>query len=449
VAVNISLSLLIATLAAAQTTARSDKGYVVRVDSDTVWLDLTAADGAASGRAFDVYTEGAELKHPVTGASLGRVQETIASGSIREVAEKFSTGWLTVRSMKPVKAGQHARFIAPTPEPAPAEPAKTARNGETETRAPKTRGTALPYAATGMAVGDFDGAGRPQLALSSEDTIRLYAYPAADGKVLAETTIPGIGLRILGLEAANLDGDKSDELFVSVYNESFHRFETRVLKVESGKWLKVAELPFLVRGYQDAKGARVMATQQVQDDKTFPLGTIYPLAYEDGKYAQGKPAFRHRRVSWIYGFTTAQIGEGEPAILFLTPVHNLRVQFGKEYWRSPDDDYGQTPVRVRWNDKLLEFNPPMALTYGEKGLDSLYAVRNMAALGGLASPFGLFNKGELQSKRWNGLAFETVWKADLSGCAQGMAVVETQGRKEIAVAVIGTAGRSSIWTFEP
>ncbi|OGR96506.1 MAG: hypothetical protein A2V88_09620 [Elusimicrobia bacterium RBG_16_66_12] len=442
--VNIPLSLLAATLAAAQT---ADKGYVVRVDSDTVWLDLTAADGSAAGRAFDVYAEGAELKHPVTGAALGRIQQVVASGSIRDIAEKFSTGWITVRTGTPVKAGQRARFLAPAP--APAEAAKASRSGEPQTRAPKTQGASLPYAATGMAVGDFDGAGKPQMALSSENAVHLYAYPAADGKTLAQTILPGTGLRILGLEAANLDGDKRDELFVSVYDESFRRFETRVLKVEAGKWLKVAELPFLVRGYQDAKGARVTATQQVQDDKTFPLGTIYPLAYKDGKYAQGAPAFRHRRVDWIYGFTTAQIGDGEPAVLFLTSVHNLRVQFGKEYWRSPDDDYGQTPIRVRWNDKLLEFNPPMALTYGEKGLDALYAVRNMAALGGLASPFGLFNKGELQSKRWNGLAFETAWKADLSGCAQGLSIVETQGRKEIAVAVIGAAGRSSVWTFEP
>lgn len=441
---SIPLSLLIAALAAAQT---PDKGYVVRADSDTVWLDLTAAEGAAAGRGFDVYTEGAELKHPVTGAVLGRVQDVIASGSIRETAEKFSTGRITTRTAMPVKAGQRARLLAPTP--APAESAKAARGGEPETRVPKTRGAALAYAATGMAVGDFDGAGKPQLVLSSENAVRLYAYPAADDKPLAETVIPGTGLRILGLEAADLDDDKRDELFVSVYDESFRRFETRVLKVEAGRWLKVAELPFLVRGYQDAKGARVMATQQVQDDKTFPLGTIYPLAYKDGKYAQGAAAFRHRRVDWIYGFTTAQIGEGEPALLFLTPVHNLRAQFGKGYWRSADDDYGQTPIRVRWNDKLLEFHPPMAVLYGEKGLDALYAVRNMAALGGLASPFGLFNKGELQSKRWNGLAFETAWKADLSGCAQGLAVVETQGRKEVAVAVIGTAGRSSVWTFEP
>jgi hypothetical protein len=125
------------------------------------------------------------------------------------------------------------------------------------------------------------------------------------------------------------------------------------------------------------------------------------------------------------------------------------VQFGKEYWPTPDDDYSQTPVRVRWEDRLLEFNPPMAATYGPSGFDELYVLRNMAALGGLASPFGLFNRSELVAKRWNGLGMDTAWKADLSGCSQGLAVVDVAGHKEIAVAVRGSAGQSSVWTFDP
>ena len=438
------LFLLFSALAAAQP---ADKGYVVRVDSNAVWLDLTAADGAAPGRAFEIYTEGAELKHPVTGANLGRVQSEVAVGEIKDVADKFSTGALSSRQGE-IKAGQRARFTALAP--AAAVPKAAARPGEPEPRAPKTMGATVPYEVNAMAVGDFDKIGRPQIALASENTVRLYAYPMTDAKPLAEILIPGTGLRIVGLESGDIDdADGRDELFVSVYDESFKRFETRVLSLQNGKWLKTADLPFLTRAYQDASGKKVLATQQVLDDKSFPFGALYPLAYQDGKYVQGRPALKPRRVDWIYDFTTAQIGAGEPAVLYYTTTHRLRVQFGKEWWPTPDDDYGQTPLRVRWQDRLLEFNPPMAVDYGPSGFEALYAVRNMAALGGLASPFGVFNRAELVGKRWNGLGLETAWKAELSGCAQGLALVNNGGQKELVVAVRGSAGQSSVWTFAP
>ncbi len=435
------LSFLITTLASAQT---ADKGYVVRVDSASVWLDLTAADGAAVGRVFEIYSEGAELKHPVTGASLGRVQDSVATGRIKDVSDKFSTGELLSHAAE-VKAGQHARFTAAAPTP---PPVVIRAAGEVEGHQPKAQGPTLDYAVTAMAVGDFDGGGKPEIVLASENTIMLYAYPVADAKPLASVTLPGTGLRILGLEAATLDGTDHASLFVSVYDESFKRFETRVLKVESGKWLKTAELPYLTRAYQDPSGARKLATQQIIDDKTFPFGALYPLTWTDGKYEQGRPALGLRRVDWLFGFTTAKLGAIE-APIFLTPVHALRVQLGKEYWRTPDEDYGQTPLRVRWQDRLLEFNPPMAVTYDAKGFEALYAIRNLAALGGLASPFGLFNRSELVRKKWNGLALENVWKAELPGAIQGLAVVDGAAGKELAVAVRGAAGQSSVWTFDP
>ncbi|MBI3288516.1 MAG: hypothetical protein HYZ74_03245, partial [Elusimicrobia bacterium] len=216
-----------------------------------------------------------------------------------------------------------------------------------------------------------------------------------------------------------------------------------------GKWIKAADLPFLVRAYQDAKGKKIVATQQLQDDKTFPFGAIYPLVYQDGHYAQGRPVVKAKRVDWLYGFTFAQLDEGEPTLLYLTNVNSLRAQFDKGHWRSPES-FGQSPVRVRWHDRMLEFHPPMTASYGPKGFETLYVVRNLAMLGGLANPFGLFNGGELHAKTWTGVAFETAWKAELGGATQGFSLVETEpGRKELVVAVSGATGKSAVWTFDP
>jgi hypothetical protein len=349
-----------------------------------------------------------------------------------------------------IKIGQRVRLLAAPVAPSAPAPSSTRRPGEAELRAPRARGASLPFVVTGISVADFDGTGNPQVVLSDEKNVRLYAYPAADNKVVAEAAIIGTGARVLAIEAADLDGDKKAELFVSIYNEPFRRLETIVYKIDGGRWLKVENLPFLVRSHQNAKGDRVIAAQQIQDDKTFPFGAVYPLAYKEGRYVQGHPRLNPKRADWLYGFTYAQIdAAGEPAALYLTSVNSLRVQFAKGHWRS-SEGFGQSPNRVRWHDHMLEFHPPMLATYDQKGFDRFYVVRNLAMLGGLANPFGLFNGGELHAKSWTGVAFETVWKADLGGSSPGFALVEVEGgRKELLVAVAGSTGKSAVWTFDP
>ncbi|MEK7389265.1 MAG: VCBS repeat-containing protein [Elusimicrobiota bacterium] len=443
----LTLCALSALSASAQITpvAPPKAGYVVRVDSNTVWLDFTAADGSSLQRPFTILKEGPELKHPVTGADLGRVEIKIGEGVVTGVSDKHSVGVLTSKTEE-IKPGAKARWVGAPPE-VPAPPAARAADGGL--RSPKTRGANLPYAVAAMTTGDFDGIGKPQLVLSDEKSFKLYAYPAAADKPLVEGQIAGTAARIVSLEAADLDGNGRSELFVTIYNEPFRRLETFVYTIESGKWIKAAELPYMVRAHQDSKGERVIASQQIQDDKSFPFGAIYPLAYIDGRYEQRHPAITARRVDWLYAFTYAQLDSGESALLYLTSVNSLRAQFSKGHWRSPES-FGQSPVRVRWHDRMLEFNPPMVASYSDARFQTLYVVRNLAMLGGLANPFGLFNGGELHALNWTGVAFELKWKADLGGSSQGFALVEPEpGRKELVVAVTGSTGKSAVWTFEP
>ena len=432
--------------------ATAAKGYVVKAEGSQIWLDLTAADGAAPGRGFQVYTDGEDIKHPITGEYLGKAATKVADGKIEEVAEKLSLGRLNEPSAH-VQAGQRARLLAVVAADRVLReeaPLPNAAGTGAALRVPRSRGASLPFVVTGMAVADFDGAGKPQVVLSEEKYFRLYAYPAADSKAIAQGDIPGTGARILSLEAADLDGDKKAELFVSLYNEQFRRLETSVFKLDGGKWVKIADLPFLVRAHQNAKGERIVACQQIQDDKTFPFGAVYPLVYQDGKYIQSRPRLNPKRADWLYGFSYAQLdAAGEPAALYLTSVNSLRAQFANGHWRSAEG-YGQSPIRVRWYDKMLEFHPAMLSSYDAKGFDKLYIVRNLAMLGGLANPFGLFNDGELHAKTWTGVAFETAWKAELGGSSPGFALAEPEvGRKELLVAVAGSTGKSAVWTFDP
>jgi len=100
---------------------------------------------------------------------------------------------------------------------------------------------------------------------------------------------------------------------------------------------------------------------------------------------------------------------------------------------------------------MLNFRLPIPVRYDDKGgFAGMYAIKNIAAAGGLALPFGIFSKAELHRLDWTGLSLAPAWTAELGGYATGLALVPPAGgTQEVAVLVVGTAERSSIWAYEP
>ncbi len=425
-------------------------GYVVRADSAGVYLDLGASAGASVGQPFQVYTEGEELKHPVTGASLGRIENVVADGLITQVAPLYSVGELSKPAQ--VKIGMRAR-LGERPVSQPQVQAPPAVQGGVPMRAPRLRGPSFDFMIHGLAVADFSGQGKPQLALASPTGVSLYPYPPTTSKPAAELTIPGVAPRVLSIDAADVNGNGRAELFVAVYNQSMNRLETEVVELDDKGALKIiAELPWLVRALQQPSGEKVIASQQLVDDQTFPFSGVYPVVYKDGKYAQGTPAFKHRRADFLYEFTYATLDE-KPAMLYYTSNDHVRVQFDSGYWKTRDA-YGQTPVRLRWPQdsagRLLEFHPLVVAGRPDGKTTSLYAIRNLSMLGSLSEPFGLFNGGEVERLSWNGVALATDWKADLGGYSTALQLVPgTEKPSDLVVAVAGTSGKSSVWIFDP
>lgn len=66
------------------------QGLVVGVDDDRLLVDLGGRRGAYEGMELEVYREGEEVKHPVTGQFLGRRDVSLAIVRLVEVREEFS-----------------------------------------------------------------------------------------------------------------------------------------------------------------------------------------------------------------------------------------------------------------------------------------------------------------------------------------------------------------------
>ncbi len=443
----ISLSIpAIADAASASAKDADPSGYVVRTEGRKVYIDLGKKSGAAPGQGFAVYREGAVLKHPVTGAVLGKVEDTLVEGELSEVRELYSVGEFSKDAE--VRIGMRVRLI-PIPPPPAAAPAAPAGPGQ---RQPRLKSGTFEYKITGMSIADFDGDGKPETALAAKNTVSLYPYPPpAEDIPLARFPVAGTGIKILSLDSYDLNGNGKAEAFVTYYNQAFKRVETIVLELdEDNKWKPLDEIPWMVRSHQGPDGQRILAMQQLIDDTNFPFSNIYPVTLVDGRYRRAKKAIRHKRVDWLYDFTEANLDGKDPSVLYLTSTSRLRVQFKGGYWKTPES-FGQTPRRIRWNGKLLHFHPPMPVAYGkEGGFEALFLIKNIAKLGGLAHPFGLYSSAEVHRKEWNGVSLSTAWKAKLGGYATGIALVDPgPGRaKDLAVTVVGTSGKSSVWIYD-
>ena len=436
-------------------------GYVVKVDSNNVYLDFGDKSGAQVGERFTIYKEGEELVHPVTGKPLGRVETNLAEGALREIHSGYSIGTLDKMlgafgsgARAKLASAPRAEAAAPLQEsPGMAAPVPAKGPGDTAAaRAPRWRSPIFDFPIQGMAIGDFKGDGKLELALADgKKGVYLYPYPPQDAKPVAQYELPSVAARILSLEAADINGDGRAELFVTAFNESFNRAETTVVALGSdGKLEKQAEIAAIVHAHQDGQGRPVLAMQQLEDDQTFPFGAIQPVVYSDGKYGHGGALHLGKRVDWIYGFTTAKIdAQDEPRSLFITPTESLRIEF-KEGHSKTDDSIGQTPVRFTWAGRILQCHPHMPVLYDDKGFSAIYLIENSGTLWGMGSTFGKFSSAQIMRMGFNGLGLFPVWKSPVTGYATALELVTPPGAaQELAAAVVGTSGKSSVWVYDP
>lgn len=438
----IALSLLISAISFA-----APQGYVVKVEANQIYLDLGAGSGAQAGQKFTVFVDGDELKHPVTGKSLGKLEKTVARGVIEEVKEQYSIG--RIEAVEPggqPASGQKAKMVA-APAAAAAQPpaihdAAAPVDPDRNFRASAWRSPAVSYEATGMTMADVNGDKTLEIVLI--DATKTDAFPQDANKPLCRYDDTATGVRNLSVDAADLNGNGTDEVFTVAHNTFFGRIETTVLECSDGAFKKLATLPFIVRAYRDPASRWKLASQQVMTDTTFPISSIYELVYKNGKYEQGAP-INLKRVDWLSSFALAKDGE-DPFHMAYNSGGRLRVQFKRDSW-STREVFGHTSSQVRWYEKQLPFSPRIVTASKETGLTSVYLARNIASLAGLTAPFGIFNEAELQAFRWTGSALEPAWKAQLSGYAAD--IWAPADSSDIYVAVVAKSGKTSVWKFQP
>jgi len=431
-----TISFLLTVLLAAQpAVAATLAGYAVKIDGTSLYVDLGTNSGLKTGSNYNIAVIGEELKHPVTGESLGADLKELGLGRVTRIEEKYSI----LKADGPLpKAGDKIKLsLASVPAPKPiAIPAPTGAG----LRASIARSPMLGIEAVDISVGDTDGDGSSDVVLAGSRLVDVYD---SNWKRLCRYENNSTATRIMAVESEDVDGDGRAEVFAVVQNKFFKRMETLILDCKDGKFEKRASLPFMVRSFHDGSGLPILGMQKIGIDEEFMGSPIYRLGFSNGKYAKTAKRIKHKRLDWLYGFGFA-IHNDKPILLTYSKTNRIRVFFSRKGSWSTPEKFGQTAERIKIGERDLKFHPRLIIESGDNGLKGVYSLSNKARFFQMASAFGQFNRSEIHHLRWNGLALETDWKGELTGYGAGVA----ERSDTLLIAVVGASGQSSVWTFQ-
>lgn len=450
------------------------EGIVVAVRGESVYVDLGRDDGVAVGQRLRVVRAGAPLVHPVTGETLGAVDDEIAQLEVTAVAEKFATtrvvhagsgaaiepkdrvvAWPAAPA-GPTASGPTARQApaAPSPGSAPQAPAPTAAAQET---APpgvaldagrSVTSQELAYEIRDLATGDLDGDGRVELVALNPSQLVIYRWTGKSLELLFEEEASS-RRNYISADAADLDGDGRAELLV---NDAFGYGVSAAILQHDGRRFVRRDLPrdhyFRILGAE--VGAPTLVGQRRGDGAEPFQGRVYRYEWRRGKARRGEALWTPDRAS-IFDLQLYRAADGTLELAALSPTGHLRLFRGHEEVWSSQQDFGGTKLRV------AEKNPaPLQSSSGEEKIETpipgrIVPLAGVTGGGGPVPAFALVvnEKGSFIAPRWSfskgsvvALAVEGRVTRELWRTATFEGYIAAQRVADLGPASGGVAGRA-------
>ena len=291
------------------------------------------------------------------------------------------------------------------------------------------RSQTLPYASVGMIVADVNGDGKNEIALLSENHLRIYMWDH-DGKLklLGETLISRSN-KNFSMKAIDLNRDGSMDIVVATFEDDSNRPYSYFYSFKGNKFTQVAErIPYFVSVVRLPPTFTPTLVGQGWDSlKLFAPG-VYTMVKTGGKYTfgarldlpTGATVFN---VAWLPG---GRSGKGDQLVMLTdderlkvfqgngnTLVHTTMERFSGSS-TGMDHYKGMPGLGVDKNYQLpSKYYAPMNLIAADIGHTGEYVMlvnKPISTASQMFDRYRYFPQGEIHALYWDGVGLGLKWK---------------------------------------
>ena len=287
----------------------------------------------------------------------------------------------------------------------------------------------LSYNMVDMAVGDFNGDGKNEVAILSDHDLRIYAWPANGQLKLLGETVVSRSNNNFSMRAIDLNRDRSMAIVVATTEESSNRPYSFIYSFKGNKFSTVAErIPYFVSVMRVPPTYAPTLVGQAWDSlKLFAPG-VRIMTKQDGKFTLGT------RIDLPTGATVfncvwlpaGKNGKGEQLVMLTederiklfqghgnTLVHTTMERYSGSA-TGMDHYKGMPGLGVDKNYQLPgKYYAPMRLIaadIGNTGEYTLLVNKPISTAAQFFDRYRFFPQGEIHALYWDGVGLGLKWK---------------------------------------
>jgi hypothetical protein len=296
----------------------------------------------------------------------------------------------------------------------------------------------FPYRAAHLIIGDLDGNGEPEVAVSDGSRLRVYGLKALSPELLAEESIDRADRRQLAVDLADINGTGHPQVFVTAMVGD--QLDSYVLEWRDGGLARVVEhQPYFFRVLTPPKRPAMLVGQKRSLSALF-YDHVMTLEWTGRDYREGEALTLPKGVA-IYDFTVTDLThDGRGQLLYLDRDDRLVLvdPDGRVLGKSRESfggvesfiEYRPIAVNQSADQPPLRARIPARLTAADLDGDGVVEItvpHNIPLTKRIERIKG-YRYGQIHGLRWDGRQFVEHWSIPrVEGVIADLAVAQLLG----------------------